>query len=61
MGLFGGTLNAMIIANVPPNIPTIAWAATLDSGYHSFSKWDIQSAKFSKLVLCAKHIDTELP
>ena len=42
MGLFGGMLNAMIIANIPPNLPTIAWAATLDPGYHSFSKWAIQ-------------------
>ena len=41
MGLFGGTLNAMIIANVPRNLPTIAWTATLDPGYHSFSKWAI--------------------
>ena len=43
VGLFGGTLNAMIIANVPPNLPTIAWAATLDPGYHSFSKWAIHA------------------
>ena len=41
MGLFGGTLNAMTIANVPPNLPTITWAATLDPGYHSFPKWAI--------------------
>ena len=38
VGLFGGTLNAMTIANVPPNLPTITWAATLDPGYHSFPK-----------------------
>ena len=24
-----------------PNLPTIAWTATLDPGYHSFSKWAI--------------------
>ena len=28
VGLFGGTLNAMTIANVPPNLPTITWAAS---------------------------------
>ena len=39
VGLYGGTLNAMTIANVPPNLPTITWAATLDPGYHSFPKW----------------------
>ena len=42
VGLFGRPLNAMIIANVPPNLPTIAWAATLDPGYHSFSKWAVR-------------------
>ena len=42
MGLFGGTLNAMTIANVLPNLPTITWAATLDPGHHSFSKWAIR-------------------
>ena len=26
----------------PPNLPTIAWAATLDPGHHSFSKWTMQ-------------------
>ena len=35
VGLFWGTLNAMIIANVPTN----TWAATHDTGYHFFSKW----------------------
>ena len=29
----------MTIANVPPNLPTITWAASLDPGHHSFSKW----------------------
>ena len=33
-----GMLNAMIIANVPPDLPTTGWAATLDPGYHSFLK-----------------------
>ena len=41
MGLFGGTLNAMTIANVPPNNPTIPWSVTLDPGHHSFPKWAI--------------------
>ena len=31
----------MAIVIVPPNNPTIAWAATLDPGHHSFSKWAI--------------------
>ena len=47
VGLFGGTLNAMTTANVPPNLPTITWAATLDPGYHSFSKWAIDLLKFN--------------
>ena len=33
----------MTTANVPPNLPTITWAATLDPGYHSFPKWAIVS------------------
>ena len=41
VGMFGGTLNAMMTDNVPPNLPTTAWAATLDPGHHSFSKWAI--------------------
>ena len=34
----------MAIVIVPPNNPTIAWAATLDPGHHSFSKWAICSS-----------------
>ena len=48
MGLFGGTLNAMTIANVPPNLPTITWAATLDPGYHSFPKWAIENRSIAQ-------------
>ena len=36
----------MAIVIVPPNNPTIAWAATLDPGHHSFSKWAIEQIGF---------------
>ena len=41
----GGTLNAMTIANIPPNNPTIPWSVTLDPGHHSFPKWAIEAIK----------------
>ena len=49
----------MAIVIVPPNNPSIAWAATLDPGHHSFSKWAIgkveKTFKRTKncILLCA--------
>ena len=38
-------MNAMTIANVPPNNRTIPWSVTLDPGHHSFPKWAIEAIK----------------
>ena len=41
----------MAIVIVPPNNPTITWAATLDPGHHSFSKWAILPHSLREIIL----------
>ena len=41
----------MAIVIDPPNNPTIAWAATLDPGHHSFSKWAIGIPGIKRLAV----------